>query len=320
MNARRLLKFFEDGIATVLDMRQTAPTAEQRALAQRLAAELRALNDALQTGEGSPFWRETCLALGRLAAEGDPMFFMRWPMIQATMVHGATPAIIADWWRLRRSPAWRDVWAPALRHTQYGHPPPFPPMPSTNAMAIEHATHLRRFHELAGTRFERMGCIVEFGGGFGSMCRLIRATGFRGTYIIFDLPHVLALQRYYLGLHGIRAGEAADDGVLLCADLNEVCRHLDARGGSLFSAISTWAMSEMPLPLRARIETLIERPDCARLLLAYQARFESNDNRAYFGALADRLSGSMVVSHVPVREPAATETPHDSFYLFGTRR
>jgi hypothetical protein len=320
MNARRVLKFLEDGIATVMDLRPSAPTAEQRALAQRLAAELRALNDARQTGEGSPFWRETCLALGRLAIEGDPMFFMRWPMIQATMVHGATPAIIADWWRLRRSSAWRDVWAPALRHRHYGHPPPFPPMPSTNAMAIEHATHLQRFHELAGTRFHDSGCIVEFGGGFGSMCRLIRATGFGGTYIIFDLPHVLALQRYYLSLHGITAGDDPDGGVRLCADLDEVGAYLDAYGGSAFSAISTWAMSEMPLSLRARIETLIERPGCARLLLAYQARFETNDNLAYFRVLEDRLSGSMTMSHAPVRAPAATPSPDDSFYLFGVRR
>jgi hypothetical protein len=69
-------------------------------------------------------------------------------------------------------------------------------------------------------------CIVEFGGGFGSMCRLIGALGFRGRYVIFDLPPVLALQRYYLGLHGIEADDSGRADVWLCPALDLVMDRL----------------------------------------------------------------------------------------------
>jgi hypothetical protein len=112
-----------------------------------------------------------------------------------------------------------------------GGPPPFPPMFSppmfsTNAMAIAHALHLFRFHSRLGSYLHDADCIVEFGGGFGSMCRLIGALGFRGRYVIFDLPPVLALQRYYLGLHGIEADDSGRADVWLCPALDLVMDRL----------------------------------------------------------------------------------------------
>jgi hypothetical protein len=312
MNTHRLIRFVEDGIATLTDLRARTPTSREAALARRLAAELRAIAEADDAGTGSDFWRATCRDLVTMATENDPLFFMRWEPIRATMVHGATPSIIGSWWRLRRSPDWRDTWAPALRHEQYGHPPPFPPMPATNAIAIEHASHLFRFREATGAAFHDAGCIVEFGGGYGSMCRLIHALGFRGNYVIFDLPHVLALQRYYLALHGIDT----ETNVQLTSDPDTV-HHLI--GEKQFSAISTWALSEMPISLRERIEPILQRPACRKILLSYQARFEGNDNRAYFTSLASRISASVDWMDVPIGERSELSSPFDSFYLFGVR-
>lgn len=195
-----------------------------------------------------------------------------------------------------------------------------PPMMSTNAVAIEHARHLFHFRQHTGALFEQSDCIVEFGGGYGSMCRLIHALGFHGTYIIFDLPHVLALQRYYLGLHDIATGNGSESCVLLCADLDAVNRVLDERRFGHVSVISTWALSEMPLPLRARIDPILQRPHCDKILLAYQAMFEGTYNRQYFAAVADRTRESVDWREVPVGPALVTPSPHDSWYLFGTRR
>jgi len=323
MNIQRLIRFVEDGIATLMDFRSHTPTSRETALGQRLAADLRALAQSNQTGAASEFWQATCRALASLATENDPLFFMRWEPVRATMVHGATPSIIASWWSLRCSRDWRAVWAPALRHKQYGHPPPFPPMMATNAIAIEHATHLFRFHQATGESFQSADCIVEFGGGYGSMCRLIHAMGFRGSYVIFDLPHVLALQRYYLALHGIEAepdAAASATGVRLLADLDHVARLIDDRSSANFSAISTWALSEMPLSLRTGIERILQRPCFREILLSYQARFEGNDNRDYFTAFAARTSGSFEWTDIPIGPASSSASPSDSFYLFGMRR
>jgi hypothetical protein len=323
MSMHRLIRFVEDGIASLMDLRPHTPTSREAALARRLATDLRAIAEADETGTGSDFWRATCRALVTLATENDPLFFMRWEPIRATMVHGATPWIIASWWRLRHSADWRAKWAPALRHKQYGHAPPFPPMPATNAIAIEHASHLFHFREATGEAFHDAQCVVEFGGGYGSMCRLIHALGFRGSYFIFDLPHVLALQRYYLALHGIDTETNSVNpasGVRLVADLDTLTHLIDNITAPHFSAISTWALSEMPLSLRKRIEPILQRSGCRKILLSYQARFEGNDNRAYFTALASRASASVKWMDIPVGERSAPTSPFASFYLFGMRR
>jgi hypothetical protein len=320
MNVQRSIRFVENALATIMDLFPRAPTEQETALGRRLEAELRAIAASgeaasREAGAGSAFWRATCGALVTIAAENEPRFFMRWAPIRATMVHGATQSIVADWWRLRRSAEWRATWAPALRHRQYGHPPPFPPMMASNAMAIEHATHLFRFREATGAVFHDTDCIIEFGGGYGSMCRLIHALGFRGTYIIFDLPHVLALQRYYLALHGIDAETSAGaaSGVHLLSDLDLCARLIDRLRPPHLSAISTWALSEMPLPVRERIETFLLLDCCRQVLLSYQSRFEGNDNLAYFTGLAARTRASTRWMEIPF--PSS-----DSRYLFGTRR
>lgn len=318
MNLRRFLRLTEDGLATIMDFTAKPASPSQSALAVRLSADLQTLVSAGKTGDGSPFWQGICQELCRLAVEDDPMRFMRWPAVGATMVHGAAPITFQEWWILRRTPDWHSVWKPALRHPQLGGPPPFPLMLSTNAMAIEHAFHLFQFHAQQGTYLHEADCIIEFGGGFGSMCRLARALGFRGRYIIFDLPHVLALQRYYLGLHGIEADGSGDAGVWLCPDLDRIMAWLDHGDASRISLISTWALSEMPLAVRQRIEPFFRFSGVSKALLAYQPAFEGNDNRAYFRELTARTADRWSWIEAPVDPADKTPSPQDSLYIFGT--
>src|SRR5207244_11597755 len=51
-----------------------------------------------------------------------------------------------------------------------------------------------------------LACVLEFGGGYGSMCRLFHNLGFRGRYLIFDLPAFSALQRFFLRSIGMCVG------------------------------------------------------------------------------------------------------------------
>lgn len=320
MNIIKSVRRLEDIAATVMDWFPATPTEEQIAFGRRLTRDLQALVQQDSFGTGSPFWQDICVQLARFASEQDLRFFMRWEPIRVTMVHGSMPGTFPAWWRLRRHPAWRDVWSKALRHPQFGHPPPFLPMLSTNAMAIEHATHLCRFQEWAGTPFHEADCVMEFGGGFGSMCRMIHALGYQGTYTIFDLPPVLLLQQYYLALHGLPAEATGAVPIRLCPALEQVEATLTARAPKRLSMISTWALSEMPLPLRQRIETFLDHPALHHVLLAYQAAFEGQDNRRYFADLRDRLGDRFDWLHVPTGPSREPDSPHTSFYLFGRRR
>ena len=40
--------------------------------------------------------------------------------------------------------------------------------------------------------------LIEFGGGYGSMCRLIKNMGYEVFYIIYDLKHLNLIQEYFL--------------------------------------------------------------------------------------------------------------------------
>ncbi|MFL5283564.1 MAG: hypothetical protein ACJ8AW_21880 [Rhodopila sp.] len=231
---------------------------------------------------------------------------MEWPAVRATMVHGANPTTFKMLMMLRRSADWRTRWAPALRHPQHGHPPSFAPMLSTNAIAIEHAAHLFRFRQHTARDLFDTDCIIEFGGGFGSMCRLMRALGFRGRYIIFDLPPILALQRYYLGMHGIDASLSAGTQTALHFELGAIREDLEQAGRGRLSLISSWALTEMPLSLRQQIEPFFSLEPASLALVSYQPSFEKTDNYVYFRGLAERLRERWHWEEYPV-DPTAKE-------------
>jgi hypothetical protein len=193
-------------------------------------------------------------------------------------------------------------------------------MLSTSAMSIEHAGHLFRFRQFAARDLYDADCIIEFGGGFGSMCRLVRALGFRGRYIVFDLPPVLALQRYFLGLNGIEATLDAPSNTWLCPDLSEIRTELARSRPNRVSLISTWALSEMPLAIRHEIEAFFALPAACMALLAYQPSFEGNDNHAWFHGLMERTGDRWRWNERPVDTVDRPPIPGDSLYVFGVAR
>ncbi len=280
-------------LADVLPHR-SSPGAE--ALAERLRSDLTHIGrrsfDAAQT----PFWRETCAALLRCADTSDPRDFMRWAPIANTMVARTSPALIGIWRDLRAAADWPDI-KPLVSRPEIGAAPPFLAAPWAGAVAIQHASHLLYFRRAMGTDIAQASGIIDLGAGYGGMCRMLKQRGFQGRYIIFDQPPVLALQRYFLGWHGIEADydNFGADGVALCSSIVSAAGLLPQ--GSL-SAISTWALSEMPLDLRQEIEPLLRRAD--RALLAYQADFSGIDNAPYFARLAAELGGRILpVPHSP---------------------
>ncbi|HEU4722494.1 MAG TPA: hypothetical protein VFS59_14135, partial [Gemmatimonadaceae bacterium] len=139
--------------------------------------------------------------------------------------------------------------------------------------------------------------VIEFGGGFGSLCRLVHQLGFRGRYVIFDLPPFTLLQRYFLRSAGILCD--GDDRIVLTSDLAELERHVDALPAAAWSMfVACWSLSETPLALRARIRPLVER--IGRYAVAYQERYGEVDNVAYFAN--DWLSGARHAQRIAHRD------------------
>jgi len=103
--------------------------------------------------------------------------------------------------------------------------------------------------------------IVELGGGLGDMAKFIRNMGFRGEYIIIDLPEVIELQKQNLNGY----------------DIQFTTESVDYLENTLF--VSTWALSECPLDWRNEV---INKLNPENYLITYQGSFDGISNRDYF--------------------------------------
>jgi hypothetical protein len=81
--------------------------------------------------------------------------------------------------------------------------PPLVPVPGTDVRTssntVHHLHHLLRYEEETGRRVADAGTVVEWGGGFGSLMRLlVRLHGGGPTCVVLDTPVFSALQWLYL--------------------------------------------------------------------------------------------------------------------------
>jgi len=97
------------------------------------------------------------------------------------------------------SPEWESRWRPALADgttSSYN-------LPGASSTAIGHAHQMLVLERMTKHRISDFEFVFEFGGGYGSFARIAHALGFRGTWLIHDLPELAALQRMYLGQRGV---------------------------------------------------------------------------------------------------------------------
>jgi hypothetical protein len=188
---------------------------------------------------------------------------------------------------LKGRPDWKGRWEPAIRETTVGRPLPYIYHPSTSGTALHHAFHIASFEDRTRDSVEQMDFVLEFGAGYGSMCRVMFNLGFRGTYVCFDLAPCSALQRYYLktvGLPVVGPSELKKDGspAIVCIstydDLKRLLTNVSDETRSMF--IATWSLGESPIAQRDRILPLLSR--FRSFLFAYYHRFGEVDNVEFF--------------------------------------
>jgi hypothetical protein len=121
----------------------------------------------------------------------------------------------------------------------------------TSANRAHHASHLAAYLRAKGRPLWEAGCVAEWGGGYGNMARLIRRMNPRCTYIIFDLPEILALQYVYLtAVEGEEPHLLSPTEQIAIGKVNLVASYAALAGEVVTpmcdAFISTWALSESP--------------------------------------------------------------------------
>lgn len=305
-------KIIGNWIATRLFDRPLPP-ATPREL--ELAAALRAELEGAPLVGMLPKWVKFRESVRHAFATEDPRNFLRFDIIQHTMCVTNSGAVVRELPALCLSPKW-PVFRKAVVESPIGHPIRFLYHPASSGNLLHHCYHLMRFEEATGATPAGLELVIEFGGGYGSLCRLFHRLGFKGRYFIYDLPEFSAIQRYFLQNLDLpvrdAAGDCAESGIYLFSDLDYLQRALAAQPVSAASAfVATWSLSESPLELRERFLPLVT--PFSYFLIAFQDRFFEADNNAYFAsferATADRIAWQKKrLRHLPGNN-----------YLFGQR-
>ena len=232
-------------------------------------------------------WLTNMNRIRELVLHQDAREFLRWDVISETMYVDHSRYVPPELRYLKRRPDWDSRWRPAIRELPVGHPNPYILHPASSGILIHHAYHLAQFEENTGEKTDAMDFVLEFGGGYGSMARLFYNLGFRGTYVIFDLPPFSALQKYYLQSGGfpvcsLPAPAATGEGIFCLSDFEQLRAFLQERRGDLDETLflATWSISETPIRFRESVLSLVST--FKAFLIGYRDTFGEVDNVAFF--------------------------------------
>lgn len=274
-----------------------------------------ALNENTKKTDG---WADNIARLNDLVKTEDPRAFLQWDVIKKTMEVGNADFIETELKFLRGLDNWAR-WEKAICEVSIGSPTRSNIYPKSSGNLIHHAYHVARFEYFTSKNVTNMDCIFEFGGGYGSMYRLVHNLGFRGKYIIFDLPIFSAIQKYFiksigLEVHTLNSFKKSKTGVICVTDiqvLQELILEYMPTNKGMF--LATWSLSECPLELREKVLSVVLKFD--NFLLGYQGRFEGLDNVKFFHEWKNGLKTinwhHEKIDHLP------NKTFKDNYYLMG---
>lgn len=173
--------------------------------ADQFRHEMRQLPEPV-TDKKPPYWEAWRHQLWQHVTKGDdPKNFLGWPCIFHTMCQAHWPDSIR--YELKElitgSLEDYDYWIQAVTMPHFYHSSDFQPGTDFSMNQIHQCYHLKQWQEFTGWKVAGLDRIVEFGGGYGAMALACHRLGFRGEYIIYDLPEFRLLQQYYLSQMGV---------------------------------------------------------------------------------------------------------------------
>jgi len=295
-------------VGSLLSRPLASPSAQERESLDELRAAFDGFPviDTTNVLETEAAWFGYMNRVRERVLSNDPRKFLRWDLILETMFISYAPYISKELAYLKQRSDWATRWREAIRESPVGQPLPYMLYPGASGSTIHHAYHLATFEEKTGERVENLDYVVEFGAGYGGMCRVLFNLGFRGKYICFDLPPFAAIQRYYLktvGLPVVAAGELDEAPGVICVSevskLEEILKGVGNGKRAMFMAM--WSLSESPVAIRDSILPLVS--GFQSFLIAYYDRFGEVDNTDFFREWQARNTQlrwqSWPIAHIP---------------------
>ena len=135
--------------------------------------------------------------------------FFEWPaLVSAAFTGDGHPQVKTARDYLKKAEEWREL-------SKIATEPPYMPksgmVPNSSGTMIIQATHLLEYKRKTGRHLVDSKSIVEFGGGYGALARMMQLWGYDGEYTIYDFPEMLEIQEYYLGDTDVWLVDSLDD-------------------------------------------------------------------------------------------------------------
>ena len=243
--------------------------------AQEAKEAAQALISSWMPGSEQPFWQSNRRRLLVNMIESDIKNFLNWDVIRHTMYVDGTDYVRKEFNQIRLANNYQH-WSQAIKEAPTGTPRPASFCPSSSENLIHTAFHVYSFEHMMKKNITHSESILEFGGGYGSMCRFIRNLGYKGNYVIFDLPEFVILQKYFLKSIGHPVCDTLEEfkrhgGIYCTSHIDDIENHYDV-------FIATWSISETTVEFRAKF--LVKSFD--NYLIAYQHKFSDVNNFDFF--------------------------------------
>lgn len=229
---------------------------------------------------------ETMLQKIEQEYENNPVNFLRMPMISRTIHPNMQRLAIKYYNELLQDEFITQQILPTLSTEHIGNPYKFNHLPKCSPTTIFQLLHLKLIRERLGVFIPQSDItnIVEIGGGYGNLARIMYDLEYEGSYSIIDFPLMSRIQDDFLTKCGI-------------SDVNTVELNdntLTPTGGKSM-LIGTYSISEMPISTRQYIESFYDNFDY--IFIAHNASFDGDDNVKYFNDLQERLDSTFNIDY-----------------------
>ena len=143
---------------------------------------------------------------------------------------------------------------------------------NTSGCNISHIYQLKLIIDTFGLNLSEYNNVLEFGSGYGNLCKLFYNSGYTNKYHISELGPVIDFTKKYLKYNNIEL-----------SNINfKPKNNIDY---DLF--ISFWALSETLFSFRTNI---LEGTNYKRVIIGYQSQFRELDNFTYFDEFIKRYN------------------------------
>jgi len=238
-----------------------------------------------QQANESDFWTKT---KKELATEKDLNVFKTWRSVNSIPIYAThscfdqykaeVEALLID--------KIDDKWVKLLKEPSLGHTPSSYAMASKkifkntvecSAWTLKTAHHILTFESMTGKDITDYDQIVEFGSGIGETARMILDMGFKGDYLLYELPEIARIPAFYLSKYD---------------NAKVITNYTDIPQGTKTLFIATWSLSEVPINYRNSIISHLKGD--TDYLIIFQKEIWGYDNLKYFTVDLPKLSDSFI--------------------------